>query len=1089
MADNDEHPFLAALDPSRDAVIEACAGSGKTWLLVSRMLRLLLAGARPSEILAITFTRKAAEEMRQRLHDWLAALVDLDDMAVIEFLGQRGLDAETARAVLPRARGLHEKVLGATPGPTITTFHGWFLELLRRAPMTRRAPANLIEHTGLALEEAWLTWSANFDATAAGAEGTAIAWLASHLTLDGSRRLLRAFVDKRAEWWAWAEGRADPVADSVAELLDGVGLDGALDPRSGLMTDPTFRVEVARFQHLLELNGVGHGKSAQRAGELTLALGTTDIDQAFTALRGAFLTQAGHVYADYRAGPTMDRRLAPETNSATFIELHQHLGARIVETATRLRTLDAARLNQAGLIAGLGLLTRYQDLKRRHDQLDFTDAEWLANGLLRDPEHADALMAKLDARWRHLLLDEFQDANPLQWRILRAWLDAYGADPERPDIFVVGDPKQSIYRFRRAEPRLFHNVTEYLREQHGARHYRLDTTRRCAPAIVDWVNRVFGALGAEYPGFQTHHAHDADLPGHCEVLVAPAPSADSTPMPDAWRDPLNQAAPARPERRAEEAAVVAARIRDLVGHLEIAAEGGRPARFSDILVLSASRTDLAVFEDAFKRAAIPYLGSRRGGLLDTLEVADLLALLRALESPADDLTLAQALKSPLFGFADDDLKALASAGRGRWAERLTRWGSAAEAPEHVARAARLISAWRDAARQLPPHDLLDGIFADGDVEARYAASLPPHLRAGVKANLRGFLELSLTHAGGRYPSLPRFIDEITALGRHGGDDSPDEAPSEAGDAVRMLTIHAAKGLEAPLVFLIKADEAPHGEEAYGALIDWPPESDRPTHFSLHGPSAWRGDERAELFTGEQRLAGIERLNLLYVAMTRAAQALFVSGLESRADDSWLALLEENPPSVVPPMIWRAPAVEASTEPITPHRDETPPPEAHPVGRRLPEADPATRFGILVHAYLELATLDRSAANLRARVGARDDDEFARVRVAAERCLANPEVRRFFDPALYVRARNEVEYLDAEGERRRIDRLVEFEEDIWVLDYKTGGLDEPDPARRGQAHLDQLRAYARAMTLAHAGKPARAGLIFTDGVFWPMPQED
>jgi ATP-dependent helicase/nuclease subunit A len=198
--------FNYALDPARNAVVEACAGSGKTWLLVSRMIRLLLAGAKPSELLAITFTRKAAAEMRDRLYRWLADLASVSDAEAIEFLVQRGLSAAQAQAALPRARGLFEAVLASVPGPMISTFHGWFLNVLQRAPMDRRAPSNLLEETGLLLDEAWLTWAESLREPGRQAEAAALDFLLAELSLDGARKLLISFVHKRAEWWGLGRG-------------------------------------------------------------------------------------------------------------------------------------------------------------------------------------------------------------------------------------------------------------------------------------------------------------------------------------------------------------------------------------------------------------------------------------------------------------------------------------------------------------------------------------------------------------------------------------------------------------------------------------------------------------------------------------------------------------------------------------------------------------------------------------------------------------------------------------------------------------------------------------------------------------------
>lgn len=1077
--------MLTAISPARSAIVEACAGSGKTWLLVSRMIRLLLAGAAPSELLAITFTRKAAEEMRARLFEWLALLASADADAVVEFLTERGLDPAAAHAALARARGLFEAVLDSVPGPTITTFHGWFLHLLTRAPLARRAPANLIETLATLKNEAWQTWTETLRRPEKAAQAEALTGLMRELPLDSVRTLLFALLEKRAEWWAWAAGRGNPLAEAAAELQALAGVDEARDVTAELWAEPGFRHSLAEFLPLLMDNAAGVQADAARAETLArlLQYGSGAVPGLFDALQTVFLTSQGEPLVR-KAGATLDKRLGG-VRAARFIELHAALAGRLVETRRALAEQSALRLNRLALTAGLDLIAHFQAMKQERDGLDFTDAEWLAWRLLSEPEESAALLAKLDARWKHLLLDEFQDANPLQWQILTAWLAAYGADPERPTVFVVGDPKQSIYRFRRAEPRVFTTARTWLESEFAATTYRQDETWRCAPRVVAWVNTVFGGLGDEYPGFMPHRAHHAGLPGWCELIAAPAPP----PTPPAaaqerLRDPLAEPPPAPAEPRAEEAARVAARIREIVGRLQVAEDGGRPARLDDILVLFARRTGLAVFEDAFKRAGLPYLGDRRGGLLDALEVTDLTALLGFLVMPHDDLKLAQALKSPLFGFSDPDLAALGAAGAGPWYTRLRAWAAYPDAPAHVRRALTLLDAWRQLAGQLPPHDLIDHLFHEGEVEARYAAAVPARLRASVQANLRGLLEHSLSLGSGRFPSLPRFLDELQSLRRDAGDEAPDEPPAAAGDALRMLTIHAAKGLEAPIVFLIKADEERRAGDHYGALLDWPPAAEKPAHFSLHGPAAWRGQARQPLFEAEAREAAREDLNLLYVAMTRARQALFVSGRADARDGTWLARLRTALAAArmeaLPEVSWaEAAAVSAaagagSTVPTAAGAEMAP--SAAGIGRRRPPAAPETAFGTYVHRYLELATAGLDSAAIRRALDL-DEPVLAAVRKTAEAIRCGRQTRRFFETG---RARNELEYVGADGQLRRIDRLVEFDDELWVLDYKSGGLDP--------AYWLQLADYRRAIAALHPGKTVRAALLFGDGRMRELPAD-
>ena len=1109
------NPLLLALDPARSAVVEACAGSGKTWLLVSRMIRLLLAGAEPSELLAITFTRKAAAEMGERLDAWLAELALLPDGPAVAFLVQRGLNEREARAVLPRARGLLERVLAARPGPMITTFHGWFFHLLSRAPLPLRLPGEVIEDAALLRAQAWRGLTAQLGQERGGPLESAFAELIAGIQQTNVRSLLDAVLARRAEWWAAGLEQPDALARCCGDLEARLAVGEQEDVAAALLASPAFVAECREYLALLAENAArGLAGDGKRAALLESALLTpvTETDKAFAALRPVFLTEKGAVRKP-ASGKEQDKRLGP-ARAARYLALHEGLAEQVRQAAGRLADQRALHLNRLGLIVSRAYLEVYQRLKAERGGLDFSDGELEAARLLADDQAAAAVLAKLDARWKHLLLDEFQDTNPLQWRILRTWLEAYGADGERPDVFLVGDPKQSIYRFRRAEPRLFQAAADWLETRFGARRFPHNETRRCAPRVVAWVNAVFSDR-PDYPGFVRHQAHQTRLPGWCECHGEPPQTGGATAIP--FRNPLTDPPPAAPHKRAGEAAWVAGRIREVVGNLVIeagkparpadgflpppqAAEGGeegvfasRPARYADILVLYATRADLAVYEAAFRQARIPYLTDRRGGLLDTLEARDLEALLTALATPLDDLALAHALRSPVFGCSDADLQLLADDGAGAWWDRLGRRAATDGAPASLARAWNLLSAWAADAGRLPVHDLLDRIFHQADVPRRYARAVADHLRAGVLANLDGFLNLSLALSGGRYPSLPRFLDELRELRRKAGQDGPDEPPAAAGDAVRLSTIHGAKGLEAPVVFLIKADQTGGGDSPYGVVLDWPPEADAPAHFSLHGSAEWRGPGRDDLFTQERQQAERERLNLLYVAMTRARQALFISGVEDGKVDSWLAQAREalarTEREGLPGMSWtpRLPGdgdeTGAAVLAARPDARDSEWATVPAIGTRLAPAGPEAEFGIRVHAWLEGLTDGMDAAALRARL-ALDETEAQAVAGMARRILDLPELAPAFDPARHLRAHNELEFLDASGSLARIDRLVEFDREVWVLDYKTGALGETDAARRVAGHLAQMAGYREAARALYPDKVVRIALVFGDGqVHW------
>jgi len=459
-------------------------------------------------------------------------------------------------------------------------------------------------------------------------------------------------------------------------------------------------------------------------------------------------------------------------------------------------------LNRHGLLLGHALLAGYQDAKAQQGVIDFADAEWLACRLLASEEHAPALALKLDACYRHLLLDEFQDTNPLQWQALSTWLtEARGADSALT-VFMVGDPKQAIYRFRRGEARVFDAAADFLRTHFGAPRFSTDMTRRLAPAVVTAINPVF----AEVAGFAAHvpAPENENRPGALRSvpIQVEKPETD-TASGHAWhhlRNPLTTPQPEAGDRAAHAEARAFARVlRDeVLGRWGITDDGGlRAARPGDVMALVRTRTHLHLYERELEAARIPFITSRRGGLLHALEAQDLIALLETLLLPHADLKLAHALKSPVFGCSDDDLLRMFApqpAAHTRGWERLVALAGQPDCPPRLARAADLLTRWRAHCGTLPVHDLLDRMYFEGDLEARYAATVPEAMRPQIAANLRAFMQLALTQDAGRYPTLAGFIRELASL-----IDDADAAPGEglAADgenAVRLLTIHGAKGL-------------------------------------------------------------------------------------------------------------------------------------------------------------------------------------------------------------------------------------------------------------------------------------------------------
>ena len=1069
-----------AADPGRSVVVEACAGSGKTWLLVSRMLRLLLVGAQPAEMLAITFTRKAADEMRDRLLRLLRTLaLEKNDEQVIHELTQRGLPAQEARQQLPRARQLYADVLASPHGLSVDTFHSWFIRLLQVAPLSAGIPHGLVVEESVAdlREAAWLRFFRSLSAPENQQVHEALMTVYQLAGDVGGKDLLDDFLDQRAEWEIMCQH-----TEPQLELIKLCGADGERDARLSLWDEPPVLDLATQAARVL---AAGTATQQNKAALIVQAMSAAPSVQAFDDLCDVCLTKDDKPRVMNLTNA--QRAALPALDISNFQARWEALCEALISLRARSTELTVRQLNLAVFVVGAALIEHYQAIKTEQGKMDFADLELHAWRLLTDPEHAAYLHARIDARYKHILIDEFQDTNPLQWQIVRAWLEAYGHDTQRPGVFIVGDPKQSIYRFRRAEPRVFQSARALLRT-YGAVELHTSVTYRNAPAIVDLLNLTMQKNSLYAPQVTASSDHGAvwRLPLMNEEVVS-APATERL----ALRDPLVQAAVEMDDRRREQEAIQVGQAlrqaRDLFQH------EGQPLRWANMMILVRSRTHLLSYERGLRSVGIPFISSRTGGLLDTLEANDLIALLRWLLMPADDLALASILKSPIGACTDQDLIALAADTRhAHWWPRLQHMVSEKTAHAALIRVHELLVRWLSYASYLPVHDLLDRVIHEGELLQRYAVASPSETRAQVLGNLEAFVALSLALDAGRYPSITRFLEHLRRRQRGSERDAPDEAEVDAAtDAVRIMTIHSAKGLEAELVVLMGTNHSDAGADRAGVLCDWPQDSPAPMHFSVFGKKAERGLARAELFEQEEKFRQQENWNLLYVAATRARQLLIISGTHSGkqdqqgvTSDSWYQRLLTAPEFLSAP----APLSEpAATAPIS-----LPlfiPPSLAVNAKSTTPDNEATLEGKRLHALMERLTVNGRwpVAIPEAKRVARwlmcSESEARIVCEQAHRILSRDELKHFFDARLYSFARNEVELVH-NGEWIRIDRLVGFEDAVWVLDYKRHLLEQQQAD-----YWQQLARYREACLALFPGKAVYTALITVDGRMWQPDQSN
>lgn len=1050
-----------ALDTTRSVVVEACAGSGKTWLLSSRIARALVEGVAPRSILALTFTNKAAAEMRLRVVRHLEEMATASPSELSEKLSQWGLTGDALDRAMEVAPTALARFLSDPQPPTIATFHSWYIQLAAMAPLSTAGWATLAlspQRWDL-MRRAWqLFFSQRI-------ETTPYTDLVAMLGPSATRDAMNAWVLMRMEWRAFGSGQQPTPTVSFAERRHQIDQDVA-------------QFYSAQRDRAALLSKAYQGASKREAVIAALANWHPDnIDALYDAVTSPISVEQ---QLESPNGPMFrpkwnDRfirkedlaRWGPQADSIRD-EVHQLISALCLMRERHTR--DTAGFREYALgVCGVALAQCLDEVMAQGHEVDFSVYESIAWELLVG-RFASDFQARLDTRMTHILVDEFQDTNPVQWGMLKAWFSEYLQDDPsvvaaRPKVFLVGDPKQSIYRFRRADPQLFQVACQWLCKHFQADQLVTNTTRRCSQAVVGLLNEALPEI-ATSGIYQEHDSLSSE-----EGFVA--------------RLPLVQPEPGKSRR--EEG--------DQIARALIALRKKNPAlRWSEVRILVRHRTHMEDYEQALADAGIAFVSDRTGGLLHELEVLDVIALLRFLAYSWSDLDLAQTLKSPIFGLRDAQLIQIARVGESTDTlfEKLL-MSAASTDDDRIRQAARCLEDWKVWSDAVPIHDLLDRIIHHQDLLPKMAQRFWKTRGLQSLANIEAFVGLALDLDTGKLPSLHRFVQELSRWQQAPKADAPGPGAMPDTNAVLLSTLHSAKGLESDIVVLAGLKDKSNNDKGFRWVLRWNDSRDK-----IIAASAWKTGEPltkdlADALMEERAQIEQERFNLLYVGMTRAKKILLLSatGQTKEKDDNkpiatrdWYDQLSAAP-------LWDpADDTQSSMVDQQDHQGATWPGLQFPVVTLTPRINPefeslAIRQGKALHRLLEFGPRlqPQAAGRLLAEFGL-PKDSVARVMTAAQRVGASEIAAIIFDDHRLAYAEQEWPMqADASLRLLRPDRVVRVQTDPevwWVIDFKWKVL----PSEAAQ-YAAQLASYQREFQRLRPQASVLARILTSDAEIWDL----
>ncbi|WP_341760111.1 double-strand break repair helicase AddA [Candidatus Endowatersipora endosymbiont of Watersipora subatra] len=860
-----------AYDPSNSVWVSANAGSGKTHVLTQRVVRLLLDDCDSSRILCLTFTKAAASEMTHRIFETLGRWATCEEDILKDQL-RMVLTNEPSNDILLHARTLFSRALETPGGLKIQTIHAFCEALLHQFPIEANVPGNFsVMDENQQRELLERSRRAIFEQLSSRDHLKIALKMASDLKVKEALKELIARYHEVGSWLQSVGGVESftRFAHQKFNFLEYNTLDELYESAvDGCLFSKTELKELSMQCALSDKSS-----NENLANRLHIFFNSTNVKQRWTALSDIFLKSDGSLRDYSRLCTTDIKKLFPDLENRFFNE-----GFRLIEAKKRVNLYLIIEGSEALFFIAHDLMNHYQSLKRKQGLLDYDDLISSTANLLRSPSRA-WILYQLDRGVNHILLDEAQDTSPGQWKIIRALVEEFfsgeSARTDRRTIFAVGDEKQSIYSFQGAHPKLFYENKKWIEDKaisskQGFSSISLNRSFRSTPDILQAVNAVFSVpenrKGVTFDGdFIPHSAHRQFSSG--QVDIWPRTQGEKGISPGEWHESVDLNS--NKHQADILAKKIAVQISNWLRTAEFCETTQKRIQPGDIIVLVRARDRFTLALTRYlKNANIPVAGSDRLKLIDHIATQDLLSLASFVLMPEDDLSLAVLLKSPLIGFNEEQLFTVASHRKGSLYESLIQHSND---PFYSCVVDRL-RCWMKRAWKMPVYEFYALLLGRDKGRQKILT------RLGYEANdvLDAFLMLTLEYEKEEIAGLQAFVEAV----KQKAPEIKREFDQKRGE-VRIMTVHAAKGLEAPVVFLVDKGSPSFQHEKSTSFYKWGmTNSDSDLGGYLWLPkSQWHNDVTLAAKKQLKEDAEDEYRRLLYVGMTRAKDRLIICGYE------------------------------------------------------------------------------------------------------------------------------------------------------------------------------------------------------------------